>query len=79
VNLATTLPAAPGYVGTFDLPGIRILEAFGVPREVAAAYTMVLHAALWFPITVLGAYYMWRESVSWRDLGRAQQAAKAER
>jgi hypothetical protein len=79
VNLATTLPAAPGYVGTFDLPGIRILEAFGVSAEVAAAYTMVLHAALWFPITIVGAYFMWRESVSRQDVSAARQAAEAER
>jgi len=39
VNLATTLPAAPGYIGTFDAPGIEVLEAFGVPGEIAAGYT----------------------------------------
>ncbi|MDQ7028861.1 MAG: lysylphosphatidylglycerol synthase transmembrane domain-containing protein [Ardenticatenia bacterium] len=64
VNLATTLPAAPGYVGTFDAPGIEILEGFGVPGEVATGYTLVLHAALWLPITVLGLYYFWREQLS---------------
>ncbi len=71
VNLATTLPAAPGYVGTFDLPGIAVLKAFGVNPEVAVGYTLVLHAALWLPITLVGAYFMWREQLSWRDLGRA--------
>src|SRR5579859_3087485 len=30
VNLATTLPGAPGYIGTFDGPGIQILKAFNV-------------------------------------------------
>ena len=65
VNLFTTLPAAPGYVGTFDAPGIQILESFGVADEVATAYTAVLHAALWLPITALGAFYLWREQLSW--------------
>lgn len=64
VNLATTLPAAPGYVGTFDAPGIEILETFGVPGEIATGYTLVLHAALWLPITLLGLYYFWREQLS---------------
>ncbi len=27
VNLATTIPAAPGYLGTFDAPGIAVLVA----------------------------------------------------
>ncbi len=73
VNLATTFPSAPGYIGTFDTPGIGVLEAFKVNREVATAYTLVLHAALWFPITILGAYYMWRERLSWRDMSEAAQ------
>jgi hypothetical protein len=73
VNLFTTIPSAPGYVGTFDTPGIKVLEAFGVKVDVAAAYTLVLHAALWLPITLLGAFYMWRESMTWEDLGAASR------
>ncbi len=65
VNLATTIPAAPGYVGTFDAPGIAILQAFGVAKPIATGYTLVLHAALWFPITALGLFYMARESLTW--------------
>jgi uncharacterized protein (TIRG00374 family) len=67
VNLFTTLPAAPGYIGTFDAPGIEILQNFGVPGSIATAYTAVLHAALWFPITALGAWYLWQEHLSWEE------------
>jgi uncharacterized protein (TIRG00374 family) len=69
VNLATTIPSAPGYVGTFDAPGIAVLQAYGVDKATAAAYTLVLHAALWLPITVLGAYYFTRAGIRWsKDL-----------
>ncbi len=64
VNLATTIPAAPGYAGTFDLPGIAVLMAAGVQKSIATAYTLVLHVALWLPITALGAYYLWASHVS---------------
>ncbi|MEI8132378.1 MAG: lysylphosphatidylglycerol synthase transmembrane domain-containing protein [Leptolinea sp.] len=67
VNLATTLPSAPGYVGTFDAPGIALLTAYGVPGEIAAGYTLVLHVALWVPITILGAYYFAREGMRWGE------------
>jgi hypothetical protein len=67
VNLATTIPSAPGYVGTFDAPGIAVLVAYAVPRAVAAAYTLVLHIALWFPITALGAYFFAREGLKWGE------------
>ncbi len=79
VNLATTLPAAPGYVGTFDTPGIAVLAAYGVNPAVAAGYTLTLHAALWLPITLLGAYYMTREGLSWGKVQTEyQEIQKAE-
>jgi uncharacterized protein (TIRG00374 family) len=76
VNLFTTFPSAPGYLGTFDEPGIEVLKAFGVDKHIAGAYTLVLHAALWLPITLLGAFYMWRESLTWSDLSAASKVAR---
>lgn len=67
VNLATTIPSAPGYVGTFDAPGIAVLKAYGVDGAIATGYTLVLHVALWVPITLLGAYYLAREGIKWGD------------
>jgi hypothetical protein len=75
VNLFTSIPSAPGHVGTFHAPGIAILLQFGVPQALATSYTVVLHIALWLPITALGAWYMLRESVSWSE---AQRAASEE-
>ena len=78
VNLTTTLPSAPGYVGTFDAPGIALLQAYGVPGEVAAGYTLVLHGALWFPITLLGAYYYARQPLRWgKDLEKLRETEPA--
>ena len=68
VNLATTIPSAPGYVGTFDAPGIAVLEAYGISHALASGYTFVLHFALWLPITALGAYYLAREGIQWGKL-----------
>ncbi len=73
VNLFTTLPSTPGYIGTFDVPGIAVLVAHGVTQAVATGYTLVLHVALWLPITALGALYMLIEHVGWRDIDRAAQ------
>jgi hypothetical protein len=72
VNLATTIPSAPGYIGTFDAPGIAVLTAYGVQQATAAGYTLVLHVALWLPITLLGAYYLTREGIKWNDSLRAE-------
>ena len=67
VNLATTIPSAPGYVGTFDAPGIAVLTAYNVPLAIATAYTLVLHAALWLPITLVGAFYFLKEGLRWTE------------
>ena len=77
VNLATTLPSAPGYIGTFDGPGIEVLKVFGVDPTIAAAYTLVLHAALWLPITLLGFWYMARQSMSWQDFSKAMAESQS--
>ncbi len=67
VNLATTIPSAPGYVGTFDAPGIAVLQAYGVAKALAAAYTLILHIALWAPITALGGYYLLKRGIRWSE------------
>ncbi|HVF26494.1 MAG TPA: lysylphosphatidylglycerol synthase transmembrane domain-containing protein [Anaerolineales bacterium] len=77
VNLATTIPSAPGYIGTFDAPGIAVLTAYGVDQATAAGYTLVLHVALWLPITLLGAYYLAREGIKWDDKIRSELGEKA--
>lgn len=74
VNLATTIPSAPGYIGTFDAPGIAVLTAYGVPQATAAGYTLTLHVALWLPITLLGAWFLAREGLRWNDSLREETA-----
>lgn len=73
-NLFTIIPSGPGYVGTFDAAGIGILTALGVKQELATSYTLVLHAVLWLPVTLLGAYFMLREGLKWTDFRKAEES-----
>lgn len=66
-NLATIIPAAPGYIGTWEAVTKSVLTAYNVPGGEALGYAIVLHVALWLPITLLGAYYMTREGIKWND------------
>ncbi len=66
-NLATTIPSAPGYIGTWEAVTKAVLVAYGVPGAEALGYAVVLHVALWLPITLLGAYFMTREGIKWND------------
>jgi len=68
-NLSTLIPQAPGYVGVFDAIAKSVFAgAFGASKQLATAYVLVLHAALILPVTLLGFIYLWRESLSWKDL-----------
>jgi len=49
-----------------------------VKESLAASYTLVLHAALWLPITLLGFYYLYQQGLGWRDFRKAQEIAKEE-
>jgi uncharacterized protein (TIRG00374 family) len=65
LNLFTAIPSTPGYVGTFDAPGIAMLTAFGVNPEISASYTLLLHAALWLPITIVGGLFFSKVGLDW--------------
>ncbi|HMM42418.1 MAG TPA: lysylphosphatidylglycerol synthase transmembrane domain-containing protein [Thermomicrobiales bacterium] len=74
-NMATLIPASPGYVGPFETGVLLVLNgALGISRALALSYAIVVHAALYFPVTVLGLIYWWRESFSWRDAQQAEEA-----
>jgi glycosyltransferase 2 family protein len=63
-NLVTIAPSTPGYVGVFDAPIVITLVQFGVDQSLATSYTLILHAALYLPVTLLGIYYAWRAGIS---------------
>ncbi len=64
-NLATLIPSSPGYVGPFETATILVVNgALGIPRAVALSYAIVVHAALWAPITVIGAILWVRMQLS---------------
>jgi glycosyltransferase 2 family protein len=69
-NLGAMVPAAPGYVGTFDAFALAVLALFRPDRAVAGAYVIVLHLALLGPVTFLGFFYLWRSNLSLRTLGQ---------
>jgi glycosyltransferase 2 family protein len=54
-NLATAIPAAPGYVGTFELAVVTIGASVGIPRESALALGILVHVVALLVTSVGGA------------------------
>lgn len=74
-NLATLVPSSPGYVGPFEY-GVQLVVngALGVPKEIAISYAIVVHATLYFPITIWGAIEWSRQNLSLSQVRNAKSA-----
>jgi hypothetical protein len=69
VNLSTLIPQAAGYWGVFEaISKVVLVGAIGVDSGLTTSYVLLLHAALYFPVTLLGVAFLARESLSWREL-----------
>ena len=67
-NLAGVLPSSAGSWGPFDFFGAAALIALGVPNGVASGFALMVHVALWVPVTVLGAILLLADGSSLRKL-----------
>jgi uncharacterized protein (TIRG00374 family) len=77
-NFATLVPSSPGYVGTFDGVLINVLhDVAGVAAGQAAAYDVVVHAALFLPVVVLGTLVLWRSHVTFDQITHAPPRSTA--
>jgi uncharacterized protein (TIRG00374 family) len=54
-NLATAVPAAPGYVGTYELAAVTIAASVGIGREAALAFVVLVHAVSLLLTSIGGA------------------------
>lgn len=65
-NLATAVPSAPGYVGTFELAAVTIATSVGIAGSSALAFALLLHATTLVITSAGGALVVAR--TGWRGL-----------
>jgi glycosyltransferase 2 family protein len=70
-NLFAMLPAAPGYVGTFDAAVIFGVKAIGGSSSAAVSYLLLLRFVLFIPITVVGLIVLVTRYGGWTRLRAA--------
>ena len=66
--LATALPAAPGYVGTYDLAAAAVGAGLGLDPATAVALAAVVHVVVLVPIALAGATALVVETLSGRSV-----------
>lgn len=57
-TLATAIPSAPGYAGTFDYATARAMDYLGNSTVSSAAYALLIHAVLWLLPLLAGYGYL---------------------
>ena len=77
-NIGSSVPAAPGGIGLFELVAretLVLLPLAAVDRALAGGYVVVVHAALLLPMIVLGQVFLLAQHLSLGSLWKAGQAA----
>lgn len=76
VSVSILIPSSPGFVGVYHVGTVWTLTNYNIPRAEALSFALVLHAAQYIPITVMGFYYLKKEHLSLKKL--EEEASVAE-
>ncbi|MCP4580224.1 MAG: flippase-like domain-containing protein [candidate division Zixibacteria bacterium] len=84
--LAVSLPASPGYIGTFHAACIIAFNFIGalgmfgqeVSNSVALSFSVILWSCQFFPVTIIGLYYLKKEHLKFKDIGEGDVLTSAD-
>ncbi len=68
VNLGIMVPSSPGYIGTFEFFVTRSLNVFGIAKEIALGYALILRVFQYIPITIVGMIFMLIEGLTFSKI-----------
>jgi uncharacterized membrane protein YbhN (UPF0104 family) len=68
VAIFIMIPAAPGFVGTFQAGCIVALGVFAVAKEEALSFSLLVHAIQFFSVNIIGAFCFLREGIRLREV-----------
>ncbi|MGH7441735.1 MAG: lysylphosphatidylglycerol synthase transmembrane domain-containing protein [bacterium] len=70
-NLAMLVPSMPGGIGPFEVGGMIVMGLLGVAKAQGFAYILTVHLLILLPINIWGAWFLWREGISFQDALRS--------
>ncbi len=71
LGIGVMIPSAPGFVGTIQYICVLGLALFDVSRELALSFSIVYHASVFMPVTVVGLIFLSIERLSFAELHRS--------
>jgi glycosyltransferase 2 family protein len=68
-SLVVVLPSSPGYIGVFHYFAVLTLTTvFGVDKNIALSYAVVMHAFTYIWLIMLGVFSLWHEGMTYQRL-----------
>jgi len=68
-SLAVSIPAAPGYIGTYHATAVYILtNLFDASLSESQAFAVIIHAVGFIPLVIIGAFYFFHSSIHLKDV-----------
>lgn len=77
-NLAASVPASQGGIGPFEFAAANTLKLFGVDPQKANPYSLIVHAVMFVPVTLMGLVYLWRENLSLAKISQERRPVESQ-
>jgi hypothetical protein len=71
VSIMIMAPSTPGFLGVYHYGVVISLGIYGIGDEEARACAIVLHAAQYIMVTLMGFYFLKKEHLSLKDLEKS--------
>jgi len=68
VSISILVPSSPGFVGVYHAGAVWALKNYGIGDAEALSFAIVLHAAQYIVVTLMGFYYLKKEHLSLKKL-----------
>jgi len=71
-SLGICIPSAPGFVGTFHYFVILGLSIFGIPKDIALSYAILIHLISFLPVVLIGFLCLQKMGLTLRKLSKTK-------
>ena len=68
VGFAVAIPSTPGFFGPWEAASRFSLALWGIDEGRAVSFAVTFHTGSYLLMTAVGAFYLWRLGLRWRDV-----------
>ncbi len=77
IGFAVSIPSSPGFFGPFEAAARVALSIYGIDPARTIGFAAGYHILSFFPVTVMGIWYMHRLGITRDELGHSEELVEA--